>query len=65
MSSILRRSQALARPRSALHSLIAMPDLGRTIEALPPPVFAAMVRNVGIEDAGELVALAKALAPNY
>lgn len=58
MSSIRRRSQALARPRSALHSLIAMPDLGRTIEALPPPVFAAMVRNVGIEDAGELVALA-------
>ncbi len=44
--------------RSLLHSLIDTPDLARTIEQLPVRTFAALIRNVGVEDAGELVALA-------
>jgi hypothetical protein len=40
--------------------LIELPDLPRTIEALPIQTFAALIREVGLEDAGELVALATA-----
>jgi hypothetical protein len=48
----------LTTTRSLLNSLIELPDLASTIQALPPPTFAALVRKVGVEDAGELVALA-------
>lgn len=51
-------SRDLATTRSLLHRLIEMPNLERTIQALPGPTFAALIRKVGIEDAGELVAFA-------
>lgn len=41
-----------------LARLIDSPDLVRTVRALPPPAFSALIQRVGIEDAGELVALA-------
>jgi len=41
-----------------LNRLIELPDLARTIQALPARTFAALIRKVGVEDAGELVALA-------
>jgi hypothetical protein len=50
--------EGLTRTRSLLNSLIELPDLCRTIQALPAPIFAALVRKIGVEDAGELVALA-------
>lgn len=52
------RPRGLAATRSLLAQLVAAPDLARTIAALPPQRFAALVREVGLEDAGELVALA-------
>jgi hypothetical protein len=58
MTSAKRGSHGLTRTRSVLNSLIELPDLASTIQALPAPTFAALVRKVGIEDAGELVALA-------
>lgn len=48
----------LPTTRSLLESLIAMPDVEHRLQALPPSSFAALVRKVGVEDAGELVALA-------
>lgn len=42
--------------RSLVTSLIEMPDLGRAIAALPPRSFAGLVRRIGVEDAGELIA---------
>lgn len=48
----------LTRARSLLNSLIELPDLAGTLQALPAPLFAALVRQVGVEDAGELIALA-------
>lgn len=47
-----------ARPAALLARLIDSPDLVQTVRALPPPTFSALVRHVGVEDAGELVALA-------
>lgn len=41
-----------------LARLIDAPDLVQTVRTLTPPTFAALVRHVGVEDAGELVALA-------
>lgn len=41
-----------------MNSLVELPDLANTIRALPAPIFAALVRTVGVGDAGELVALA-------
>lgn len=41
-----------------LAHLIETPDLVQTVHELPPPAFSALVRHVGLEDAGELVALA-------
>lgn len=43
---------------SLLSRLIDAPALVHTVRALPGPAFAALVRHVGLEDAGELVALA-------
>jgi hypothetical protein len=58
MTLAKRGSYGLTRTRSLLNSLIELPDLARTIQALPAQTFAALVRKVGVEDAGELVALA-------
>jgi len=52
---------ALQRPlarRQLLARLIESPDLVRAVRDLPAAAFSALVRQVGIEDAGELVALA-------
>ena len=51
-------SSGLTKTRSLLNHLIDLPDLARTIQSLPARTFAALVRKVGVEDAGELVALA-------
>ncbi|HEU5073401.1 MAG TPA: DUF6178 family protein [Polyangiaceae bacterium] len=51
-------SRGLIRTRSLLRSLIELPDLATTIRTLPAHTFAALVRKVGVQDAGELVALA-------
>lgn len=52
-----RGARGLSRARSLVDSLIELPDLGPRIQALPPPTFASLVRKVGLEDAGELLAL--------
>jgi hypothetical protein len=41
-----------------LARLIDMPDLPEVVRELPPPAFTALVRRVGVEDAGELLSLA-------
>jgi hypothetical protein len=58
MTLAKRGSHGLTRTRSLLNSIIELPDLARTIQALPAQTFAALVRKVGVEDAGEIVALA-------
>ena len=58
MTLVKRGPHGLTRTRSLLNSLIELPDLARTIQALPAQTFASLVRKVGVEDAGELVALA-------
>jgi len=55
MKSSLQRAGS---PRSFLAQLIAAPDLVQTVRALPALAFSALIRHVGVEDAGELVALA-------
>lgn len=50
--------KTLTSTRSLLNSLIEMPDLAQTVAALPAPTFAALIRKIGVEDAGEIVALA-------
>jgi hypothetical protein len=45
-------------PTTLLARLINEPDLLLQVRALPIPVFAAAIRQIGVEDAGELVALA-------
>lgn len=47
-------------PTSVLARLIDAPDLVRRLRGLPGPAFAALVRELGVEDAGELVAMATA-----
>ncbi len=49
---------SLAKTRSLLHSLIEVPDLAGTIRVLPAPIFATLIKSVGVEDAGELLAVA-------
>src|SRR3954471_7277947 len=58
MTLAVRGSQRLTRTHSLLNSLIELPDLASTIQALPAPIFAALVRKVGVEDSGDLIALA-------
>jgi hypothetical protein len=41
-----------------LNRLINAPDLVRSIRSLPPQTFAKLIRQIGIEDAGEIIALA-------
>ena len=45
-------------PTTLLARLIDAPDLVQQVRALPDPVFATIIRQLGVEDAGELVALA-------
>jgi len=45
-------------PTALLARLINAPDLVQQVRDLPNPVFAAVVRKLGVEDAGELVAMA-------
>lgn len=58
MTLAKRGPRTLIRTRSLLHSLVELPELGRTIRALPAPTFTALVRKIGLEDAGDLIALA-------
>lgn len=54
-------TRRLARPSTSgalLRRLVDAPDLVRVVRALPPSAFSAVVRNVGVADAGEIVALA-------
>jgi hypothetical protein len=53
-----REPQGLTRARSLFHCLIELPELARTIPSLPARVFASLVRKIGVEDAGAIVALA-------
>jgi len=46
------------RTGHALARLVESPALVQTVRSLPGPAFAALVRRIGVEDAGELVALA-------
>jgi hypothetical protein len=45
---------------SVLTRLINAPDLVRRLRALPGPAFAALVGELGVEDAGEVLAMATA-----
>src|SRR4051812_33958603 len=58
MTLAKRGSHGLTRTRSLLNRVIELPDLATTIQALPSQTFAALIRKVGVEDAGELIALA-------
>jgi hypothetical protein len=58
MTLVNRGPRGLTPTRSLLNSLIELPRLAETIQALPAQTFASLVRKVGVEDAGELVALA-------
>lgn len=52
------RHRTSSRSSSLLTRLIEAPDLAPAVRALPPVSFSALVRHVGVEDAGELLALA-------
>jgi hypothetical protein len=53
-------TRLLRRPSSTtlLDRLIETPDLVQTVRGLPKQAFSALVRQVGVEDAGEIIALA-------
>lgn len=53
-TSLLRSSTS----KTLLTRLIDTPDLVQSVRALPPPAFSTLVRHIGLEDAGEIVALA-------
>ena len=46
-----------ARARDLLARVLQQPDLVAAVRALPPRALGALVRRIGLEDAGELVAL--------
>lgn len=53
--------QSLERSFSSKHllwQLVDSPHLVETVRALPGPAFSALVRQIGLEDAGEVIALA-------
>jgi hypothetical protein len=56
--SSLVRSELKVSSSTLLARLIDSPHLVQTVRALEPSVFAALVRRVGVEDAGEIVAVA-------
>jgi len=47
----------LSSARTLLAHLIEAPDLVQTLRELPPHTFSALVRHIGVEDAGEIIAL--------
>ncbi|MBK9260013.1 MAG: hypothetical protein IPM54_09275 [Polyangiaceae bacterium] len=53
-TSLLRSSTS----KTLLARLIDAPDLVQAVRALPPPAFSTLIRQIGVEDAGEVVALA-------
>jgi hypothetical protein len=55
-----RVPQRLSQPgcRNLLARILDQPDLAPQIQSLPPPVLGKLIRRIGLEDAGELVALA-------
>lgn len=53
-TSLLRSSTS----KTLLTRLIDTPDLVQSVRVLPPPTFSTLVRHIGLEDAGEIVALA-------
>lgn len=55
MKTSLLRS---ATSKTLLTRLIDMPDLVPSVRALPPPTFSTLIRHIGVEDAGEIIALA-------
>jgi hypothetical protein len=52
-----RRSLALP-PRALLSRVLDQPKLIQAVQSLPPATLGSLVRHVGLEDAGELIALA-------
>ena len=50
----------IAKPGSAklLTRILDQPDLVRSVRELPPQTFGKLIHHIGLEDAGELVALA-------
>lgn len=52
------RRHGTASSSRLLARLIEAPDLAPAVRALQPTAFSALVRHVGVEDAGELLALA-------
>ena len=44
-------------PTALLARLVEAPDLVQRVRALPPQGFSALVRQIGVEDAGEIVAI--------
>src|SRR4051794_35224104 len=47
-----------ASPRALLARILEQPDLVKAVQALPPAALMRLIERVGLEDAGELVALA-------
>jgi hypothetical protein len=45
-------------PRALLARVLDQPDLVRTVQALEPRTLGKLIEHVGLEDAGELIALA-------
>lgn len=52
------RRHGAASSSGLLARLIEAPDLAPAVRALQPTAFSALIRHVGVEDAGELLALA-------
>lgn len=52
-----RRTLAV-RPRHLLARILEAPELATQIQELPPPALARLIDHVGLEDCGEIVALA-------
>jgi hypothetical protein len=56
------RTNLLQKPTAAsanlLNRLITTPDLVNSVRGLPIPVFNTLIRDIGVEDAGEIIALA-------
>ncbi|XXX72062.1 DUF6178 family protein [Sorangium sp. So ce134] len=55
MTTTLARSN---RPRHLVAKLLEQPDLVRLVQGLEAPVLTRLIRHIGLEDAGEIVALA-------
>lgn len=53
-----QRLRRVSSPRSLIAQLIDTPELGPLLRALPTAAFARLVQEIGVEDAGELIALA-------